>query len=123
AITVAEGDKQSAVLRAEGQKQSAILEAEGQRQSQLLKAQGYAKALEAIYNDAKNIDDKTMLLQYLDTLRTIGESESTKFVLPMEITNMMQQFASAFVRNDAMDTAQKQNGHAAPKRISEEGDV
>ncbi|MEQ8676480.1 MAG: SPFH domain-containing protein [Aggregatilineales bacterium] len=123
AITVAEGDKQSAVLRAEGQKQSAILEAEGQRQSQLLKAQGYAKALEAIYQDAKNIDDKTMLLQYLDTLRTIGESGSTKFVLPMEITNMMQQFATAFVRNEAMDTAQQQNGHATPKRISEDSDV
>ncbi len=118
AITVAEGEKQSAVLRAEGLKQSAVLEAEGQRQAQLLKAQGFGKALEAIYSDAKHIDDKTMLLQYLETLRAIGESESTKFVLPMEVTNMMQQFASAFIRNEAIEGGK--NGHSAPQKLSED---
>jgi len=115
AITIAEGEKQSAILRSEGIKQSAVLEAEGERQAQLLRAQGFAKALEAIYNDAKHIDDKTMLLQYLETLRKVGESESTKFVIPMEVTNMMQQFSDSFVRNEAMDEAKRTNGHAAPR--------
>lgn len=111
AIAIAEGDRQSAVLRAEGAKQSAILHAEGERQSQLLKAQGYSKALEAIYEEARKIDDKTMLLQYLDTLREVGSSESTKFVVPMEVTNLMQQFSNAFVRNDAIaEEQQKKNG-------------
>ncbi len=91
AITIAEGERQSAILKAEGEKQSAILKAEGERQAQLLRAQGFGKALEAIYQDAQNIDDKTMLLQYLETLKEVGTSPSTKFVFPMEITGFMQQ--------------------------------
>lgn len=101
AIAVAEGEKQAAILRAEGQKQSAILQAEGERQAQLLRAQGFAKSLEAIYQDAKNIDDKTMLLQYLETLRYVGSSPSTKFVVPMEVTNLMQQFSDKVMGNGA----------------------
>lgn len=91
AITIAEGERQSAILKAEGEKQSAILKAEGERQAQLLRAQGFGKALEAIYQDAQNIDDKTLLLQYLETLKEVGTSPSTKFVFPMEITGFMQQ--------------------------------
>jgi regulator of protease activity HflC (stomatin/prohibitin superfamily) len=99
AIAIAEGDRQAAILRAEGAKQSAILEAEGERQGQLLRAQGFAKALEAIYEEAKNIDEKTILLQYLETLRDVGTSPSTKFVVPMEVTNLMQQFSQSFAQN------------------------
>lgn len=96
AIAVAEGEKQAAILRAEGQKESAILEAEGLRQSQLLKAQGFGKALEAIHQEAQKIDEKTMMLQYLETLRAVGGSSSTKFVIPMELTTMMRQFTQNF---------------------------
>lgn len=100
AVTIAEGEKQAAVLRAEGQKEAEILKAEGQRQAQLLKAQGYGKALDAIFQDAQNIDEKTMLLQYLETLREVGNSPSTKFVVPMELTNLMDQFSGKFIKND-----------------------
>jgi len=92
AINVAEGEKQSNILRAEGQKQSAILEAEGQRQSQLLRAEGFAQALEAIFNTAKTVDQKTMTLQYFETLKTIGASPSTKYIFPMEFTSMLSSF-------------------------------
>jgi regulator of protease activity HflC (stomatin/prohibitin superfamily) len=94
AIMVAEGEQQAAVLRAEGQKQAAVLQAEGERQAQELRAQGYAMALEAIYSRAKNVDENTMALQYLETLRTMGASPSTKFILPMELTSLMQRFVS-----------------------------
>ena len=93
AITVAEGAKRAAILRAEGEKQSAVLEAEGQKQAQLLKAEGYARALEAIHGQARQVDANTMSLQYLDALREIGTSESTKFVLPMELTSIAQQIS------------------------------
>lgn len=96
AIASAEGEKQSQILRAEGERQSAILRAEGERQSQLLRAQGYAKALEAIFAEARNIDGNTMLLQYLEALRTIGTSPSTKFVIPMEVTSMMKDLGNMF---------------------------
>ena len=92
AITVAEGEKQSAILRAEGAKQSAILESEGQKKAQELKAQGYSKALEHIFASAKTIDQKTMTLQYFDTLKSLGMSASTKYIFPMEFTSMIEKF-------------------------------
>lgn len=92
AVNVAEGEKQAAILRAEGQKQGAILEAEGQQQAQELKAQGFAKAIEAIYGAAKSVDQKTMTLQYFETLKSIGMSPSTKYIFPMEFTSMLDNF-------------------------------
>jgi len=92
AINVAEGEKQAAILRAEGSKQSAILESEGQRKAQELKAQGYAKALEHIFGAAKAIDQKTMTLQYFETLKTLGQGESTKYIFPMEFTSLIGNF-------------------------------
>src|SRR5574338_81629 len=92
AINVAEGEKQSNILKAEGQKQSVILQAEGERQSQLLRAEGFAQALDAIFNSAKGIDQKSMTLQYFETLKSIGASPSTKYIFPMEFTSMMESF-------------------------------
>ncbi len=92
AINVAEGEKQAAILRAEGAKQAAILEAEGQRQAQELKAQGFAKALEHIFEAARLVDQKTMTLQYFETLKSLGVSPSTKYIFPMEFTSMIEKF-------------------------------
>lgn len=92
AINVAQGEKQAAILRAEGSKQSAILEAEGQQQAQELRAQGFARALEHIFNVAKTVDQKTMTLQYFETLKAIGASPSTKYIFPMEFTSLLDNF-------------------------------
>lgn len=92
AINVAEGEKQSAILKAEGSKQSAILESEGQKQAQVLKAEGFSVALEKIFAAAKTIDQKTMTLQYFETLKNLGQGASTKFIFPMEFTSMLENF-------------------------------
>jgi len=92
AINVAEGNKQAAILQAEGSKQSAILEAEGQKQAQALRAEGFAVALEKIFGSAQLVDQKTMTLQYFETLKTIGTSSSTKFIFPLEFTSMIENF-------------------------------
>jgi regulator of protease activity HflC (stomatin/prohibitin superfamily) len=94
AIMVAEGEKQAAILRAEGQKQSSILQAEGERLSQELRAQGYSAGLKALEEQARTLDEKTMMLQYLETLRAMGSSASTKFVVPMEVTGLMQRLGN-----------------------------
>jgi len=94
AITVAEGDKQSAILRAEGDRQAEILRAEADRQAEILRAEGFSSALDKIYQVAKGIDEKTMSLQYFDTLRSIGESPSTKYVFPLEFTNFLRPFSN-----------------------------
>jgi regulator of protease activity HflC (stomatin/prohibitin superfamily) len=100
-ITVAEGDKQSAILRAEGEKRSIVLRAEGEKQARILEAEGYGMALEKIFEKAQQIDAKTMNLQYLDALKVLGTSESTKFVLPMEFTRLLQPFVSYAAQSTA----------------------
>jgi regulator of protease activity HflC (stomatin/prohibitin superfamily) len=91
-VTEAEGKKQATVTVAEGDKQSAILRAEGGKQSQILAAEGYAEALQRIFDAAKGIDSKTMSLQYLDTLKALGASPATKFIFPMEFSNLLKPF-------------------------------
>jgi regulator of protease activity HflC (stomatin/prohibitin superfamily) len=89
AILGAEGQQKSKVLAAEGEKRANVLAAEGERQAAQLRAEGYAAALSAIYNVAHSLDENTLALQYLDTLKQIGLSPSTKFVVPMEVGNML----------------------------------
>ncbi len=92
AINVAEGEKQAAILKAEGQKQAAILQAEGEKQAQVLRAEGFAMALEKIFSAAQSIDQKTMTLQYFETLKALGAGSATKFIFPMEFTSMLENF-------------------------------
>jgi regulator of protease activity HflC (stomatin/prohibitin superfamily) len=92
AINVADGDKQSAILRAEGEKQSAILRAEGERQSLLLRAEGFANALVRINEAAQTADQRTMTLQYFETLKGLGASPATKYIFPMEFTSLLESF-------------------------------
>ena len=91
-ITVAEGEKRSAILRAEGGRQAEILTAEGDQQAAVLRAEGFSTALDKIHEVARNIDANTLSLQYFDTLKALGASESTKFIFPMEFTNLLTPF-------------------------------
>ena len=88
AVTVAEGNKAAAILNAEGQKQSAILSAEGERQSAILRAEGFSLALDKINEVANLVATNTMSLQYLDALKQIGSSPSSKIVVPMELAGL-----------------------------------
>jgi regulator of protease activity HflC (stomatin/prohibitin superfamily) len=88
-ITVAEGNKTSAILNAEGNKQSSILNAEGGRQAAILQAEGFAMALARILEVAKTLDANTMSLQYLDALKALGQSDATKFVIPLELSSLL----------------------------------
>ena len=92
AIKVAEGEKQAAILKAEGQRQATILTAEGEKQAAILRAEGFALALGKIFEVAKDIDAKTMSLQYLEALKALGQSPATKFVFPMEFASLLRPF-------------------------------
>jgi regulator of protease activity HflC (stomatin/prohibitin superfamily) len=104
-INRAEGEKQSAILQAEGKRQSEILEAEGDQQATVLRAQGFSNALERIYQVANTVDAKTMSLQYFETLKSLGDSPSTKFIFPMEFTSMLSPFLG-------MGAASQQQGNS-----------
>jgi regulator of protease activity HflC (stomatin/prohibitin superfamily) len=89
-VTEAEGKKAAAIAVAEGEKQAAILKAEGERQARILVAEGFSLALEKIFAVAKEVDNKTMTLQYFEALKALGASPSTKYIFPMEFTNLLK---------------------------------
>lgn len=93
-VTEADGTKQAAITVAEGNKQGAILNAEGDRQAAILRAEGFSLALGKIFEVAKTIDANTMSLQYLDALKALGASGSTKFVIPMELASLLNNVTS-----------------------------
>jgi regulator of protease activity HflC (stomatin/prohibitin superfamily) len=100
-ITESEGARQAAINVAEGQKQSEILKAEGDRQAAILRAEGFSEALERIFRAASVVDQKTMTLQYMEALKAIGASPSTKYVIPVEFTRLLEplaRFAEAGMR-------------------------
>ena len=100
AVTVADGEKQAAILKAEGGRQAEILTAEGDQQAAVLRAEGFSTALDKIFQVAQHVDANTLSLQYFDTLKELGASASTKFVFPMEFTNLLTPFTRMASRND-----------------------
>jgi regulator of protease activity HflC (stomatin/prohibitin superfamily) len=100
-VTEAEGKKSASITVAEGERQSNILRAEGEKQAAILRAEGYAQALTTIFNAAKGIDEKTLTIQYLDTLKALGSSPSTKFILPVEFTRLLEPIKSMIATAEA----------------------
>ena len=95
AVNVAEGSKQAAILEAEGVRESAILRAEGSRQAQILEAEGFSQGLQRIYETASQVDGNTMGLQYLEMMKRLGEGQSTKWIIPMDLASMAGTLSSS----------------------------
>ncbi len=112
-ITESEGTRQSTINVAEGDKQSAILRAEGDRQAAILRAEGFSQALERIFAAAKGVDEKTMALQYLDALKALGAGPATKFVIPVEFTELLRPI-SGFIDRGMGPTTRPADGGSAP---------
>ena len=89
-VLEADGTRQANITVAEGEKQAAILRAEGEKQAAILRAEGFKEALTRIFEAARGVDEKTMTLQYLDTLKALGASPSSKFVFPLEFTRLLE---------------------------------
>lgn len=119
-ILIAEGEKQSAILKAEAKKEAMIREAEGQKQSKILEAEGEASAirktfeakaegeavvirqtqeanavgLRMVFSAMKesDVDDNILALKSMEALVKLGESESSKLVLPSDAVNFLGTF-------------------------------
>ena len=89
----AERTRRAMVTEAEGKKEAAIRVAEGEKQAAILKAEGYAIALKTVFEVAREIDPKTLSLQYLEALKAIAASPATKIVLPLEFTSLIKPIA------------------------------
>jgi hypothetical protein len=53
------------------------------------------------------VDEKTMTLQYLEALKELGQSPSTKFVIPTEFVELANRIGSFTERGLAAGAQQK----------------
>ena len=105
AILKAEGEKKSNILVAEGEKQAAILRAEAKRQTLIAEAEGTAEAIQKIID--AHPDAAYITLQGFEALKTLASSNSTKIVIPSELTNVTGLLASMQTVLDENDKPKK----------------
>jgi regulator of protease activity HflC (stomatin/prohibitin superfamily) len=104
-VIEADGTRDANIRVAEGRKQAMILEADGERQAVMLRAEGQAQALDRIVRVARTLESNTMALQYLDVLRALAGSPSTKVLIPTEITNLLRPFVEHTAASSARPEA------------------
>jgi regulator of protease activity HflC (stomatin/prohibitin superfamily) len=105
-ILEAQGERRSAIEEAQGDKQSEIIRAQGQKQSQILEAQGDAISTVLRAKSAEAMGERAVIERGMETLEEIGKGESTKFVLPQELTSLVGRYGKHLQGSDA-----KENGH------------
>ncbi|MHB8585861.1 MAG: SPFH domain-containing protein [Thermoplasmatota archaeon] len=88
-ILSAEGDKRSRILQAEGVRQSKILEAEGSRLARILESQGQAQSLRILSLGSATLDHRSLAVLSMDTVKSLGEGQATKIVLPFEVSRLV----------------------------------
>ncbi len=106
-VAEADGKREAAIAMAEGEKQANILRSEGERQAAILRAQGFASALKEIDSVAQGIESKTLTLQYLETLKTLGAGDGTKFIIPIELVSLAQPLVAHATKAQAAVSAQR----------------
>ncbi|MCL7417321.1 MAG: SPFH/Band 7/PHB domain protein [Halalkalicoccus sp.] len=99
-ILEAQGERRSAVEKAEGDKQSNIIRAQGEKQSQILEAQGDAVSTVLRAKSAESMGEQAVIERGMETLESIGQGESTTFVLPQELTSLMGRYGKHLTGSD-----------------------
>ncbi|KAB1189123.1 MULTISPECIES: SPFH domain-containing protein [Haloferax] len=102
-ILEAQGERRSAVEKAEGEKQSNIIRAQGEKQSQILEAQGDAISTVLRAKSAESMGERAIIDKGMETLANIGQSESTTFVLPQELTSLVGRYGKQLTGSDVQD--------------------
>ncbi|EMA51656.1 hypothetical protein C448_00517 [Halococcus morrhuae DSM 1307] len=104
-ILEAQGERRSAVESAEGQKQSNIIRAQGEKQSQILEAQGDSVSTVLRAKSAESMGERAVIERGMETLQSMGENESTTFVLPQELTSMLGRYGKHLTGSDSRESA------------------
>jgi regulator of protease activity HflC (stomatin/prohibitin superfamily) len=110
-ILEAQGERRSAVESAEGQKQSNIIKAQGEKQSQILEAQGDAVSTVLRAKSSESMGERAVIERGMETLESIGEGESTTFVLPQELSSMLGRYGKHLTGSDV-----REDGHDLESR-------
>ncbi|QFU82873.1 SPFH domain-containing protein [Natronorubrum aibiense] len=106
-ILEAQGERRSAVEKAEGDKQSEIIRAQGEKQSQILEAQGDAISTVLRARSAESMGERAVIDKGMETLSEIGQSESTTFVLPQELSSMVGRYGKHLTGSDVKEDGQQ----------------
>ncbi|WP_458207150.1 SPFH domain-containing protein [Haladaptatus sp. NG-SE-30] len=99
-ILEAQGERRSAIEKAEGDKQSNIIRAQGEKQSQILEAQGDAVSTVLRAKSAESMGERAIIEKGMETLETIGQGESTTFVLPQELSSLVGRYGKHLTGSD-----------------------
>ena len=103
-ILRAEGDKQSQILIAEGEKESTILRAEAEKAKKIAEAEAQAESIRLVYEaQARGIElinkanptKEYVTLEGYKALEKVANGQSTKLIIPSELTNLASTLASA----------------------------
>jgi hypothetical protein len=100
-ILEAQGERRSAVESAEGDKQSNVIRAQGEKQSQILEAQGNSISTVLRAKSAESMGERAVIERGMESIEAIGESESTTFVLPQELTSLVGRYGKHLTGSDA----------------------
>jgi regulator of protease activity HflC (stomatin/prohibitin superfamily) len=99
-ILEAQGERRSAIETAEGDKQSNIIRAQGEKQSQILEAQGDAVSTVLRAKSAESMGERAVIDKGMETLESIGQGESTTFVLPQELSSLVGRYGKHLTGSD-----------------------
>jgi len=106
-ILEAQGERRSAIEAAEGDKQSNIIRAQGEKQSQILEAQGDAVSTVLRAKSAESMGERAVIDKGMETLESIGQGESTTFVLPQELSSLVGRYGKHLTGSDVETDGQQ----------------
>jgi len=110
-ILEAQGERRSAIEKAQGEKQSDIVRAQGSKQSQILEAQGDAVSTVLRAKSAESMGERAIIDKGMETLESIGQGESTTFVLPQELSSLVGRYGKHLSGSDVSEMrGAKENG-------------
>jgi regulator of protease activity HflC (stomatin/prohibitin superfamily) len=99
-ILEAQGERVSAVERAEGQRMAAVTRAQGEKRAQILESQGRSVSTVLRAKAAESMGERAVINRGMETLRSIGASDSTTFVLPQELTSLLGRYGTHLTDSD-----------------------
>jgi regulator of protease activity HflC (stomatin/prohibitin superfamily) len=105
-ILEAQGERRSAVESAEGEKQSNIIQAQGEKQSQILEAQGDAVSTVLKAKSSESMGERAVIERGMETLESIGQGESSTFVMPQELTSMLGRYGKHLTGSEMRENGQ-----------------
>ena len=101
---MAEGEKQSAILRADAAKQAKIMEAEAEKTAKILAAEAESEAIMKVQQataDALKLlneaapNDQVVKLKALEAMTKVADGKATKIIIPSELQGLAGLAASA----------------------------